>query len=66
MLKLDSGFSDLEINSWFPTLIGVSFYKNHIKEAPGIIKHLKKQKPKCEKSIGQSSFNLHSCHKIKN
>mgnify|MGYP003644081084 CR=1 FL=1 len=29
MLKLDSGSSDLEINSWFPTLIGVSFYKNH-------------------------------------
>ena len=65
MLKLDSGSSDLEINSWFPTLIGVSFYKNHNKEAPGIIKHLDSQKKHCSKSVGQSSFYLHSCHKDK-
>tara|TARA_R100000458_G_C8255387_1_gene231568 strand:+ start:604 stop:1227 length:624 start_codon:yes stop_codon:yes gene_type:complete len=64
-ITLDSGSAELEINSWFPTLIGVSFYKNHNKEAPGIIKHLSKIKSECPESIGQPSFFLHSCHKDK-
>jgi len=69
MLKLESGSSELEINGWFPTLVGVSFYKDHNREAPGIIKHLNKVKDKCPPSSGSPSFFLHPCHqdpKLKN
>lgn len=69
MINIDTGNKNLEIHGWFPTLIGVSFYENHKKEAPSIIKHLKNIKSKCPKSNGSPSFFLHSCHsdnKLKN
>lgn len=65
MYKLNSGSNELEIYAWFPTLIGVSFYKDHKKDAPSIIKQFKDVKSKCPKSIGQPSFFLHPCHKDK-
>jgi len=36
--------NNIEIHSWFPTLIGVGFYKNHQQEAPAIIEYLEKIK----------------------
>ena len=65
MYKLNSGSNELEIDAWFPTLIGVSFYKDHKKDAPSIIKQFKDVKSKCPQSIGQPSFFLHACHKDK-
>jgi uncharacterized protein (TIGR02466 family) len=65
MYKFDSGFNELKIDAWFPTLIGVSFYKDHKKDASSIIKNLETVKSKCPKSTGESSFFLHSCHKDK-
>ncbi len=65
MYKFNSGYSELQVDAWFPTLIGVSFYKDHKKDAPNIIKKLKTVKSKCPKSIGESSFFLHPCHKDK-
>jgi len=65
MYNLNSGSKELEIDAWFPTLIGVSFYKDHKKDAPGIIKQLESVKKKCPQSIGQPSFFLHPCHKDK-
>lgn len=65
MLKLNSGSKDLELHAWFPTLIGVSFYKDHYKEAPEIIKHLNDVKIKCPASNGSPSFFSYPCHKDK-
>lgn len=63
MIQINSGSNHLEIDAWFPTCIGVAFNKDHDEWAPEIIKHLDSKKKKCPKSIGQSSFFLHQCHK---
>ena len=65
MLEIESGSSELKIHAWFPTLLGLSMYKDHHKEAPAIIKHLEKIKPKCPPSqtAASPSFFLYACHK---
>ena len=63
MLQLESGSPELKIHGWFPTLIGLSLYKDHDKEAPAIVKHLEGVKAKCPPSSFSSSFFLHPCHK---
>jgi hypothetical protein len=63
MLQIESGSPELKIHAWFPTLLGLSMYKDHHKEAPAIIKHLETVKKKCSPSTGSPSFFLHSCHK---
>jgi uncharacterized protein (TIGR02466 family) len=65
MYNLDSGSKELKIDAWFPTLIGVSFNKDHKKDSQDIIKQLDKVKGSCLASIGQPSFFLHPCHKDK-
>ena len=62
MLELESGSSELKIHAWFPTLLGLSMFKDHHKEAPAIIKHLETVKKKCSPSTGSPSFFLHSSH----
>ena len=63
MLQLESGSPELKIHGWFPTLIGLSLYKDHSKEAPAIIKHLDGVKSQCPPSQASPSFFLHPCHK---
>jgi len=65
MLNIDSGSKNLKIHGWFPTLIGVSFYENHHKEAPSIINHLNNIKLKCPESNRSPSFFSYACHKDK-
>ena len=59
MIEIESGSPKLKIHGWFPTLVGLSMYQDHHKEAPAIIKHLQKVKPKCPPSRGAPSFFLH-------
>ena len=63
MIEIESGSPELKIHAWFPTLVGLSMYPDHRKEAPAIIKHLQKIKKKCPPSTGSPSFFLHPCHK---
>ena len=59
--------NNVEIHSWFPTLIGVIFYKNHQQEAPAIIEYLEKIKNNNRKlnPTLSPSFNSLNTHKHK-